>query len=112
MAMIIRLLWYAYSPNAIITLYVETLQGISWALFWVFFLEFINKNVSAQFRTTGQSILAATYLGLGLISGNMITGILLDYMHIQKIFLCSAILLCGSIPFLFLFMLKRENENK
>ncbi|NJK85764.1 MAG: MFS transporter [Bacteroidales bacterium] len=81
--------------------YIESLHGITWSLFWVCCVQYMNEQMGAQWRATGQSILAAIYFGIGLILGNLISGILIDIMSVPKIFLYSGIILliCSLILF-------------
>jgi PPP family 3-phenylpropionic acid transporter len=67
------------------------LHGISWSLFWVVCVEYVNKLVREEWRATGQSLLYASYYGLGIIIGNFWTGYLADtHMRVSEIFLLNA----------------------
>jgi MFS transporter, PPP family, 3-phenylpropionic acid transporter len=81
------------------------LHGISWSLFWVVCVEYVNKLVKEEWRVTGQSLLYAAYFGIGTIAGNFWTGYLSDTkMKIADIFLLNAgiILTAGIVVWFFI----------
>jgi len=90
-ASVVRLLLYSAVRNPVFALPIEMLHGISWSLFWVVCVEYVNKLVREEWRATGQSLLYASYYGLGIIIGNFWTGYLADtQMRVSEIFLLNA----------------------
>ncbi|WP_153800480.1 MFS transporter [Foetidibacter luteolus] len=86
-----RLLLYSVTTNPHAALFIELLHGISWSLFWVACVEYVNRLVAVEWRATGQSLLYAAYYGAGAIAGNLWTGFLYDaHMKISAIFLLNA----------------------
>jgi predicted MFS family arabinose efflux permease len=54
-------------------------------------VETVNKLVKEEWRATGQSLLYASYFGVGAIAGNFWTGLLYDTrMPIGEIFLLNS----------------------
>lgn len=89
----LRLLLYAFVSKPEIAIPIELLHGISWSLFWVACVEYVNKLVDAKWMATGQSLLYAAYYGLGAIAGNYWTGFLADkYMPYGQIFLLNGVI--------------------
>ncbi|HMH33244.1 MAG TPA: MFS transporter [Puia sp.] len=87
----LRLFLYSVVKNPHAAVAIETLHGISWSLFWVVCVEYVNVLVPADWRATGQSLLYAAYYGAGAIAGNLWTGFLYDSkMKIAEIFLLNA----------------------
>jgi PPP family 3-phenylpropionic acid transporter len=87
----IRLLLYSVIDNPTMALPIEILHGISWSLFWVICVEWINKLVNANWLATGQSLLYASYYGAGAVIGNYWTGYLAETgLKISEIFLINA----------------------
>lgn len=87
----IRLLLYSFIDNPTMALPIEILHGISWSLFWVICVEWINKLVNANWLATGQSLLYASYYGAGAVIGNYWTGYLAETgLKISEIFLINA----------------------
>ena len=87
----IRLLLYSVVKNPHYAIAIEVLHGISWSLFWVACVEVVNKWVHEDRRATGQSLLYASYFGIGAIVGNFWTGYLQDtHMAVSQIFLLNA----------------------
>lgn len=87
----LRLFLYSIVKNPYAALPIELLHGISWSLFWVVCVEYVNKLVNENWRVTGQSLLYASYYGAGAIVGNFWTGYLSDTkMKIAEIFLLNA----------------------
>ena len=91
LATAIRLSLYSFIDNPTMALPIEILHGISWSLFWVICVEWINKLVNANWLATGQSLLYASYYGAGAVIGNYWTGYLAETgLKISEIFLINA----------------------
>ena len=91
----IRMLLYSLVKNPHAAISIEILHGVSWSLFWVVCVEYVNMLVPEEWRVTGQSLLYAAYFGLGAIVGNFWTGYLYDTkMRVAEIFLINAGLVC------------------
>lgn len=87
----IRLLLYSVIKDPVAAIPVEMLHGLSWSLFWVACVELVNKLVDEKWMATGQSLLYASYFGVGAIAGNYWTGFLYEsQMKISEIFLLNA----------------------
>lgn len=107
----LRLLLYSIVKNPYAALPIELLHGISWSLFWVVCVEYVNKLVNEDWRVTGQSLLYASYYGIGAIAGNFWTGYLSDTkMRIAEIFLLNAGIVVAVAVMIFLFM-KTKKPN-
>jgi len=105
----IRLLLYSvtYNPKAAIA--IELLHGISWSLFWVVCVEYVNKLVVPEWRATGQSLLTAAYYGAGAILGNLWGGYLLKLnMRVGEIYLLNAGIITTVGLLIWLFMRRRS----
>ena len=113
MATSLRLFLYSaisYPPAAIP---VELLHGISWSLFWVACVEYVNRAVPAVWMATGQSLLYAAYYGAGAIAGNFWTGWLSDMrISYASIFLWNAVFVCAVAILILLFIKKETAEKK
>jgi PPP family 3-phenylpropionic acid transporter len=82
---------YSTIKNPQWALGIEVLHGISWSLFWVVCVEYVNRLVKDEWKATGQSILYAAYFGIGAIAGNFWTSYLYDSnMKVSEIFLLNA----------------------
>jgi MFS transporter, PPP family, 3-phenylpropionic acid transporter len=91
LATALRMWLYGTVTNPQWALCIEVLHGISWSLFWVVCVEFVNKLVKDEWKATGQSMLYAAYFGIGAIAGNFWTSYLYDHkMKIADIFLLNA----------------------
>jgi MFS transporter, PPP family, 3-phenylpropionic acid transporter len=101
----LRMWLYSTIKNPQWALCIEILHGISWSLFWVVCVEFVNKLVKDEWKATGQSMLYAAYFGIGAIAGNFWTSYLYDsHMKIAAIFLLNAgiILVTGIAVWIFI----------
>jgi MFS family permease len=99
------------NPQAAIS--IEILHGISWSLFWVVCVEFVNMLVREEWRVTGQSLLYAAYFGAGQIAGNLWTGFLYDSkMRIADVFQLNAALVFAVGVFVLMFIRKRQLAGK
>jgi MFS transporter, PPP family, 3-phenylpropionic acid transporter len=110
LATAVRMLLYSYVKNPQWALCIEVLHGISWSLFWVVCVDFVNKLVKDEWKTTGQSMLYAAYFGIGAIAGNFWTSYLKDHMKLSEIFLLNAgiILVTGTAVWIFIKDKKAE----
>ena len=109
-ATMVRLILYYVIKIPIATLPVELLHGLSWSLFWVVCVEYINTLVSEKWLATGQSLLYAAYFGAGAIAGNFWVQYFLDkQMKVADVFLINAVIVLIVIVLLSLF-LKKENK--
>lgn len=91
-----RLFLYTLVKDPRAAIAIEILHGVSWSLFWVACVEGVNNLVDESWRATGQSLLYASYFGIGAIAGNFWTGLLYDMaLSISDIFLLNAFIVTG-----------------
>ena len=108
-ALALRMLLYSAVKNPQAALLIELLHGVSWSLFWVVCVEYVNSLVREDWRATGQSLLYAAYFGIGAIAGNFWTGLLYDaQMRIADIFLLNACMVFFVGLFILIFMPKKN----
>jgi MFS transporter, PPP family, 3-phenylpropionic acid transporter len=112
-ATVIRMVLYHFIKTPIATLPVELLHGFSWSLFWVVCVEYVNKLVDEHWLATGQSLLYASYFGVGAIAGNYWASYFIDKgMKVADVFLLNAGLVAVVVILLLLFMRKNTALNK
>jgi PPP family 3-phenylpropionic acid transporter len=105
----VRLFLYSIIKDPHLAIFIELLHGISWSLFWVVCVEYVNGLVPEDWRATGQSLLYAAYFGAGAIIGNLWTGFLYDSkMKMADIFLLNAGIVSVVVVFIFFFVKKPE----
>jgi PPP family 3-phenylpropionic acid transporter len=105
----LRLLLYSVVKNPNAAIFIELLHGISWSLFWVVCVEYVNMLVREDWRATGQSLLYAAYYGAGAIAGNFWTGYLYDTkMKVAQIFLLNAVIVTIVGFLIWLFMKNKK----
>jgi len=85
-----RLLAYGMTSNPWIAIVIGTSHGITIGLFILSFVAFVHQFIPAEFRATGQSFVYAFYFGGGLAMGNIFTGILADFVGMQKTMLIQS----------------------
>lgn len=108
-----RMLLYSVVKDPVMALFIELLHGISWSLFWVVCVEYVDRLVKEEWRATGQSLLYAAYFGMGAIAGNFWTGYLYDSkMMISEIFLLNSIMIFGLGIVCWIFMKTPEPYAK
>jgi PPP family 3-phenylpropionic acid transporter len=76
-------------PNNVIL--IEMMNGITWTLLWIASVEFVNETIPVKWRSTGQSLLWASYFGAGSILGNIISGRLYQHMVMREVYLLNGI---------------------
>jgi len=82
----IRLFLYSFISTPEIAVSVELLHGLSYSLFIVSAVEYINELVPPNWRATGQSLYAAACFGAGPLAGNTLSGYLYDRMSLQQVY--------------------------
>lgn len=109
LATALRMWLYSVIKNPQWALGIEILHGISWSLFWVVCVEYVNKLVNDEWKATGQSILYAAYFGIGAIAGNFWTSYLYETkMKIGDIFLINAGIIFVIIICVWIFISDRK----
>ena len=84
---------------------VDLLHGLSWSLFWVVCVEYTNTMVKPELRVTGQSLLYASYFGVGAVLGNFWTGYLYDLnLRISTIFFINSMIVVALCMFIAAFV--------
>jgi MFS family permease len=90
---------------------VEVTHGISFALFFVTIVEYVNYLVPSEWRATGQSLLWAFYYGIGAIVGNIWAGFLIDKYSAQSMFRVNGILLIVVLLIAAFVLLPRKEKK-
>ena len=109
----LRMLLYRVTKDPHAAIFIELLHGISWSLFWVVCVEYVNMLVKEDWRATGQSLLYAAYYGAGAIAGNFWTGYLYGTkMKIAEIFLLNAGIAAIVGLFIWIFVNNRRLNPK
>ena len=86
----IRLLLYGIISDPGIAVLLAFTHGITFSLFLVVIVEFIQKRIAPNLRATGQSLMWAFYFGAGLAIGNILNGWLKDLTSMQDVMKLSA----------------------
>jgi MFS transporter, PPP family, 3-phenylpropionic acid transporter len=108
----VRLFLYSSVKNPQLAIAIELLHGLSWSLFWVACVEYVNLLVPENWRATGQSLLYAAYYGAGAIIGNLWTGFLYDSkMLMAEIFFLNGGIVFFVAVFVFFFVRKPIHLN-
>ncbi|MBY0478649.1 MAG: MFS transporter [Chitinophagaceae bacterium] len=108
----IRMSLYSIIKTPVATLPVELLHGLSWSLFWVVCVEYVNMLVDERWLATGQSLLYAAYFGAGAIAGNYWTEYFLSNgMKLSEIFLLNAGIIFLTGIGVWIFMQKKSAGN-
>ncbi|HRO71281.1 MAG TPA: MFS transporter, partial [Chitinophagaceae bacterium] len=109
----LRMLLYSLVKNPQAAIAIELLHGISWSLFWVVCVEYVNLLIRQDWRATGQSLLYAAYFGAGAIAGNFWTGYLSDaHMKISSIFFLNAAIVAVVAILVWIFLTKKTGERE
>jgi PPP family 3-phenylpropionic acid transporter len=99
-----RVFFYSWTYIPALAVAVDVVHGMTWSLFLVASVEYVNMLVPPKLRATGQSLFWAVYFGAGAIIGNTWAGFLYDRMHIHGMFGVNAwIILTAAILAVTLF---------
>ena len=110
-ALAIRLFLYGMVSVPQWAIAIEVLHGLSWSLFWVACVEYVNGIINQKWMATGQSLLYASYYGLGAIAGNYWTGFLADkHLPYGEIFLINGAIIF-TVAILLVIFLRTNPQN-
>lgn len=74
----VRWLVYAFTDNPFIILILQASHSITFAVFWIVAVQYVDRLVPPHLRSTGQSLLSAVFLGLAGLVGGLAGGWLYD----------------------------------
>ena len=77
-AFVIRWVLLGLFPMRSIFLGSQILHSLSFGLFYVTCVNFINKVTEDDVKSTAQNVFTSVYIGLGSIVGNMVGGVIFD----------------------------------
>ncbi|MFA6400574.1 MAG: MFS transporter [Salinivirgaceae bacterium] len=78
----VRMFLYGINHNPELAVGIGIMHGISIGLFFVSMIAFVHNIVPAHMRSTGQSLIYSFYAG-GVAFGNILTGVLDDFISIR-----------------------------
>ncbi|XP_005099859.1 major facilitator superfamily domain-containing protein 6-like protein A [Aplysia californica] len=92
MILTLRVLYYAYVPNAWAILPVELAHGITHTALWFAILSYDDFNIGAAIDRSLRSILSSFYFGFGFSVGSIVAGYVFDTYGDSALFLgCSVV---------------------
>lgn len=89
-----RCLWYSFLSNPWLVLPLEFMPGITNALAWVAMLSYVNEMSTSGNATTHQGILYGFYRGLGYGCGEVLGGVMINFLgsgNAFKVFALGAV---------------------
>lgn len=108
----IRLFLYSINSNPDLVIFIEAMNGMTWTLLWVSSVEFVNNQVPAKWRTTGQSMLWAAYFGAGAVSGNVLSGWMYQFMPMKQVYATNGlIILVTALLAFYIFFFRKTNKT-
>ncbi|CAL1274951.1 unnamed protein product [Larinioides sclopetarius] len=90
----VRFLWYGHLHNPWLVLPMEWTHGMTYGLFYAAMASFAKKNAKPGTEATSQSVIFATFDGLGAGIGNIVAGIGFDYVGGRNMFFYTGIFFC------------------
>jgi MFS transporter, PPP family, 3-phenylpropionic acid transporter len=106
-AYILRLLLYAFMPAAWWVIPISLLNSVSFGLFLIASVVYINQQVPENLKTTGQSLLRSVGY-LSSIVGAPLSGLMFDRLGPSRLFMIYAGL---SLVALIIFRFGRQNQD-
>ncbi|NMB24117.1 MAG: MFS transporter [Firmicutes bacterium] len=74
----IRMVLYSFATTPLLALLPQMLHGACWAFFITATVNYINHQVPANLRSTGQTMFSAVFWGLGASAGNALGGVIFE----------------------------------
>ncbi len=88
---VVRLALYGFISNPLIAIWIGVLQGVTLSFFLVSVVEYVHNRVSAQWRSTAQSLIWCFHFGIGFSVGNVIVGYFKDQIQMQGVMKVAAV---------------------
>jgi PPP family 3-phenylpropionic acid transporter len=107
LATAIRMVAYGLNSRPEIAVGIGVIHGISIGLFFVSIVAFVHNIVPPHLRSTGQSLIHTFYAG-GVAFGNILTGVLNDFISVRMTMLLNA----GAIMLLIVVVLIINKKSK
>lgn len=107
----VRMFLYSVIHDPHDVLILELTHGISYALFFVTMVETANSLIPSAWRATGQSLIWASYNGLGALIGNALAGFLIDVYSVHRMFFINAVLLSVIVVFALIFFVTGKRNK-
>lgn len=99
----------SYVPDKEHLLGSQILHSLSFGLFYVTCVNFINKVTEDDVKATAQNVFTSVYIGLGSIVGNMVGGAIFDTLGGDIMYyLWAAIAFTAGLAY-YLFLNKKDN---
>ncbi|MDF2881495.1 MAG: transporter [Clostridiaceae bacterium] len=106
---ILRYFLDSISSNYTMIIIIQLLQGVTYPLYLMAALQYVNKIVPKNLQTTGITLYSAIGGGIGGFTGNLFGGIFLEWFSVFMLFkVLSVICLIGLSA---VFILKRVDVN-
>lgn len=70
----LRWLAYALADDPVLLMFLQAAHSITYAVFWMAAVQYTVRLIPPEWRSTGQSLLSAAFLGLAGLLGGMIGG--------------------------------------
>ncbi len=109
-AFVIRWILLGLYPIRIIFLSSQILHSLSFGLFYVTCVNFINKVTKDEIKATAQNVFTSVYIGLGSIVGNMVGGVIFDKLGGDIMYLTWAALAFTAGLGYYIFLSKTEKR--
>lgn len=87
---VIRLVYYGVNTDPVIAIFGGILQGITLSLFIIAAVEYIQQNIGAEWRSTGQTVMWAFHFGAGYALGNFWLGAIKNFFTMNEVMFIQA----------------------
>ncbi|KAF8766469.1 Major facilitator superfamily like protein [Argiope bruennichi] len=112
LAYCIRFFWYSILDNPWLILPIEWTHGITYGVFYTSIATYAKMSAKPGTETTTQSVIFATYDGLGAGCGNIVAGLGFDYIGPHATFFYTGIFFgcCSVFSMLYTFFNRRKKK--
>ncbi|CAL1274948.1 unnamed protein product [Larinioides sclopetarius] len=112
LAYCVRFFWYSFLDNPWLILPIEWTHGITYGVFYTSIATYAKMSAKPGTETTTQSVIFATYDGLGAGFGNVFAGLGFDYLGAHATFFYTGIFFgCCSVLSTFFTFFNRKKKK-
>lgn len=108
---IIRMFLSAISPNYYVVIAVQLMQSVTFPLYMVAAMHYVNKIVPEKVRASGITMLSALGFGLGSLIGNFGGGFILQYNSPFFLYKIMGLVCCFALAAALLLKLKTKEAD-
>lgn len=93
----IRNLYYAFVSDSTQILFIQIVHGLTFGVIWLAGVNYAAAHAPRGLNATAQGLFSTVLLSVGFAAGNLLCGVLIDVLGIQRMFAAMGIIVFASL---------------